>query len=188
MWLCAARDPYSATGMCRSEGRIAAAAAATAAARDTCCLLALAASPGFPHASAADLLPHACTDLRCRAHWLSCRHVGEELLWEGLVPIPAVREFTYRLAVVSEEAEVVKWASERHTVVLPEGLEDGAIGVFLGAGWAGVSGAMMIAVHRGCCRSRSLHAARHACNGSTAFPSPSPTPHCPPPTHTTVCS
>ncbi len=34
-----------------------------------------------------------------RAHWLSCRHVGEELLWEGMVPIPAVKEFTYRLAV-----------------------------------------------------------------------------------------
>lgn len=62
-----------------------------------------------------------------KAHWLSCRHLGEELLWEGLVPIPAVPQFTYRLAVVNEEFEVLKWASERHTVVLPEGLEDGAI-------------------------------------------------------------
>jgi len=44
------------------------------------------------------------------------------------VPIPAVHEFTYRLAVVNEGFEVLKWASERHTVVLPEGLEDGAIG------------------------------------------------------------
>lgn len=62
-----------------------------------------------------------------KAHWLSCRHLGDELLWEGLVPIPVVREFTYRLAVVNEGFEVLKWASERHTVVLPEGLEDGAI-------------------------------------------------------------
>ena len=54
--------------------------------------------------------------------------MGEELLWEGLVPIPAVKEFTYRLAVVNEAFEVLKWASQRHTVVLPEGLEDGAIG------------------------------------------------------------
>ncbi|KAI3431637.1 hypothetical protein D9Q98_004684 [Chlorella vulgaris] len=62
-----------------------------------------------------------------KAHWLSCRHVGEELLWEGLVPIPSLQEFTYRLAVVSEAHEVLKWASERHTVVLPNGLEEGAI-------------------------------------------------------------
>ena len=55
--------------------------------------------------------------------------MGEELLWEGMVPIPAVREFTYRLVVVNEALEALKWASERHTVVLPEeGLEDGAIG------------------------------------------------------------
>lgn len=64
----------------------------------------------------------------CRAHWLSCRHLGDELLWEGLVPIPVVKEFTYRLAVVNESFEVLKWASERHTVALPDGLEDGAIG------------------------------------------------------------
>lgn len=43
------------------------------------------------------------------------------------MPIPAVAEFSYRLAVVNEAFEVLKWASERHTVVLPEGLEDGAI-------------------------------------------------------------
>ena len=144
-----------------------------------------------------------CAPPARRAHWLSCRHVGEELLWEGLVPIPAVKEFTYRLAVrrgaaaalrwccgpvatssgavlawhgcmcmlcsllfwivlaavlfwgnglhsngfafnafcaccssqvVNEEFEVVKWASERHSVVLPDGLEEGAIG---GQGWGG---------------------------------------------------
>ncbi|PSC73748.1 4-alpha-glucanotransferase DPE2 [Micractinium conductrix] len=62
-----------------------------------------------------------------KAHWLSCRHLGEELLWEGIVQIPAVDEFMYRLAVVNEAREVLKWANERHTVVLPEGLEDGAI-------------------------------------------------------------
>lgn len=45
---------------------------------------------------------------RRRAHWLSCRHVGEELLWEGLVPLPAVPAFTYRLAVVNEAFEV-RW-------------------------------------------------------------------------------
>lgn len=74
-----------------------------------------------------------------RAHWLSCRHLGDELLWEGLVPIPVVGEFTYRLAVVNESFVVLKWASERHTVVLPEGLEDGAIGE-QGA-WGGARGA-----------------------------------------------
>lgn len=36
--------------------------------------------------------------------------------------------------VVNEEFEVVKWASERHSVVLPDGLEEGAIG---GQGWGG---------------------------------------------------
>ena len=43
------------------------------------------------------------------------------------MPIPAVAEFTYRLAVVNEAHEVLKWASERHTVMLPDGLEDGSI-------------------------------------------------------------
>lgn len=44
------------------------------------------------------------------------------------MPIPSLQEFTYRLAVVSEAHEVLKWASKRHTVVLPNGLEEGAIG------------------------------------------------------------
>lgn len=130
--------------------------------------------------------------LQIRAHWLSCRHLGEELLWEGIVQIPAVRtggqgdgageaatpdcgrrsspspafraplgsldpppracfflflssrrprqvdEFMYRLAVVNEAREVLKWANERHTVVLPEGLEDGAIGGAAGVATATV--------------------------------------------------
>lgn len=67
--------------------------------------------------------------------------MGEELLWEGLVPIPAVKEFTYRLAVVNEAFEVLKWASQRHTVVLPEGLEDGAIGARHRRRWRGFRGA-----------------------------------------------
>ena len=54
--------------------------------------------------------------------------MGEELLWEGTVAVPAtLREVTYRLAVVTEQAQVVKWASEAHTVELPEGLEDGDV-------------------------------------------------------------
>ena len=67
-----------------------------------------------------------------RAHLLSCRHLGEELLWEGLVPVPAPVQpegaITYRLVVVGEGGVVVKWASQRHTLDLPDDLEDGAIG------------------------------------------------------------
>jgi hypothetical protein len=48
-------------------------------------------------------------------------------VWEGLVPIPVAASFTYRLAVVNEAFEVLKWASEQHTVELAPGLEDGAI-------------------------------------------------------------
>ena len=82
---------------------------------------------------------------RRRAHLLSCRHVGEELLWEGLVPFPAVREFTYRLVVVNEAFEALKWASERHTIVLPEELEDGAIGGQWGGGQNGVNSSGILA-------------------------------------------
>ena len=45
------------------------------------------------------------------------------------MPVPAgVREVTYRLAVVAEQhLDVVKWASEAHTIALPEGLADGSV-------------------------------------------------------------
>ena len=61
-----------------------------------------------------------------RGHWMTCHHVGEELVWEVVVPIPAVAEFSYKYAVVDEQLEVVKWESEVHTIPLPEGLEAGA--------------------------------------------------------------
>jgi 4-alpha-glucanotransferase len=62
-----------------------------------------------------------------RGHWMTCHHVGEELVWEVAVPIPAVPEFSYKYAVVDEQLEVVKWESETHTITLPDGLESGAI-------------------------------------------------------------
>ena len=34
---------------------------------------------------------------------MTCHHVGEELVWEVAVPIPAVPEFSYKYAVVDEQ-------------------------------------------------------------------------------------
>ena len=63
------------------------------------------------------------------------------------MPVPAPlqpeRAVTYRLVVVGEGGVVVKWASQRHTLDLPDDLEDGAIGARrggVGEGGTGGSG------------------------------------------------
>lgn len=50
-----------------------------------------------------------------------CQELGRRRPLHAALPSPPPQ-------VVNEEFEVLKWASERHTVVLPDGLEDGAIG------------------------------------------------------------
>lgn len=62
-----------------------------------------------------------------RGHWMTCQHIGKDLVWEVAVPIPAAPEVTYKYAVVNEQLEVIKWESETHTISLPNGLEAGAI-------------------------------------------------------------
>lgn len=79
-----------------------------------------------PHLTVAHPHPPRRPDPK-RGHWMTCHHVGEELVWEVAVPIPAVPELTYKYAVVDEQLEVAKWESETHTIALPEGLEAGAI-------------------------------------------------------------
>lgn len=43
------------------------------------------------------------------------------------MPIPLVPEITYRYAVVDDSMTVLKWAKHKHTLVLPQSLEDGSV-------------------------------------------------------------
>ena len=58
---------------------------------------------------------------------LGCRHVGEELIWEGKVSIPKVHHFSYKFAVVTEDNRVHCLESVSRRVALPSNLQPGAV-------------------------------------------------------------
>lgn len=58
---------------------------------------------------------------------LGCRHVGEELVWEGKISIPKVLHFSYKFAVVSEDNRVQCQERESRRVALPSNLQPGAV-------------------------------------------------------------
>lgn len=66
-----------------------------------------------------------------RGHALTCRHEGEELVWETVLSLPWSSSFVYRYAVTDEEGAVVKLDTEERRVGLPLHMEDcSAVRVF----------------------------------------------------------
>jgi 4-alpha-glucanotransferase len=70
-----------------------------------------------------------------RAPAATCRHAGEELVWEAVVAAPLAPSFTYCYAVVDERRRLVKWAARAQTLALPADLPDGAV-VDVADAWA----------------------------------------------------
>ena len=62
-----------------------------------------------------------------KAPALACRHVGEELVWEGQVSLPKVTQIAYKFAVVTADQRVEEIERGSRTVHLPSSLHAGAV-------------------------------------------------------------
>ena len=62
-----------------------------------------------------------------RALRLSCRHVGEALVWEGQVTMPSKAACEYKYAVVDEHGEAIMEEAEARRIDLAQGIPDHAV-------------------------------------------------------------